>query len=137
MNAQFEEEGCATFIVLFYRPVPDSWRDFKTTTCSHFTPTASSPSRPLPSSPVPLTRSKAGQGFNCKFKPVFVSAMGKNRHLQRSRRLPPPFDLPLTAFCSSSACRQFNHAPLSFYRPQFVFTDKQQYVLGLNKLLLT
>lgn len=79
VNAQFEEEGCATFIVLFYRPLPDSWRNFKTTTCPHFAPADSPPSRPLPSSPVPLTRSKAGQGFNCKFKPVFVSAMGEKQ----------------------------------------------------------
>lgn len=91
------------FIVLFYRPLPDSWRNFKTTTCPPFH------TRSLPSVPpsVLLTRSKAGQGFNCKFKPVFVSATWKNRHLQCGRRLPPPFDLPLTSSCSSSAHRQF------------------------------
>ena len=33
--------------------------------------------------------------------------MGKNRHLQRGKRLPPPFDLPFTSFSSSSDPRQF------------------------------
>lgn len=108
VNAYFEEEDCATFIVLFYRPLPDSWRDFKTTTCPHFTPIPSSPSRPLPYSP--LSRSpgqRQVRGSTVSLSPVFVSAMGKNRHLQHGRRLPPPFDLPFTSSGSSSARRQF------------------------------
>lgn len=72
-NALFEQEGCATFIVLFYRPLPDSWRNFKTTTCSPFH-TTSLATRPAL---CPLTRSKAGQGFNCKFKPVLLLLHGK------------------------------------------------------------
>lgn len=98
-NTQFEQEDCATFIVQFYRPLPDSWRNFKTTTCPPFH-TANLSIHPAL---CPLTRSKPGQGFNCKFKPVFTATMWKNRHLQCSRRLPPPFDLPLT----SSVYRQF------------------------------
>ena len=100
VNAHFEEEGCATFIVLFYRPLPDSWRDFKTTTCPPFH-TCSLPLRPAlcPSPPVLHTRSKAGQGFNCKFKPVFVAAMGEktdtssmagDSHFHLTSRSPPP-----------------------------------------------
>lgn len=93
-NALFEQEGCATFIVLFYRPLPDSWRNFKTTTCSPFH-TTSFATRPAL---CPLTRSKAGQGFNCKFKPVSlllrektdtVSAAGDS-HLHLTSHWPPP-----------------------------------------------
>ncbi|TKS87858.1 Protein AF-10 ALL1-fused protein [Collichthys lucidus] len=41
----------------------DSWRDFKTTTCPHFTPAASPPSRPLPSSPCPAHQVKGSAQF--------------------------------------------------------------------------
>lgn len=124
-NAQFEQEGWATFIVLFYRPLPDSWRNFKTTTCPPFHTTSLSIRPAL----CPLTRSKAGQGFNCKFKPVFTAATWKNRHLQCSRRLPPPFDLPLTSSCSSSVHRQFCcHSA----RPRCHFTAHSLSSLAVN-----
>lgn len=108
VNAYFEEEGCATFIVLFYRPLPDSWRDFKTTTYPHFTPVPSLPSRPLPSSP--LSRSpgqRQVRGSTVSLSLFLFLVWGKNRHLQHGRRLPPPFDLPFTSSSSSSARRQF------------------------------
>lgn len=106
VNAWFEEEGCASFIVLFYRPLPDSWRDFKTTTCPHFTPAAS----PCPAL-CPPPRSKAGQGFNCKFKPVFVSAMGKNRHLQETpTSIWPRADRLLLLLSSSSILLPLHHS---------------------------
>lgn len=98
------------FIVLFYRPLPDSWRNFKTTTCPPFH-TRSLPFAPWapplcpPAHPVALlARSKAGQGFNCKFKPVFVSAPWKKQTPPVWRETPtsvwPRADLPP---CSSTA----------------------------------
>lgn len=132
-----------------------SSRFYNTTTCPHFT--SAPPSCPASRSPralsIPLTRSKAGHGFNCKFKPVSFcfSCCGGwgwgNRHLQCGRRLPPPSDLSFTSSNSSSTYRQFcclsavpcchSTAPsLSSLTGSCVCVCACERALGLNKQLL-
>lgn len=98
LNAQFEEESCATFIVLFYRPLPDSWRDFKTTTCPHFTPAAFSLSRPLPSSPCPAHPGQRQVRGSTVSLSLFLfplwgktdtSSVARDSHLHLTSRSPP------------------------------------------------